>query len=138
MTEFWQRDRHGTSALELGGGRVMIVDDDPQVCVYVALVLKRLGFESSANTNPLEALDTLLENPTAYRILLTDQRMPELSGLELIKRLWASHPDFPVVLMSGYGWGIAASALPGVGLLGKPFEIADLEKALRHALQGGE
>ncbi len=69
----------------------MIVDDDPQVCVYVALVLKRLGFQSSVNTNPLEEL---LENPTEYRILLTDQKIPELSGLELINRLWASIRTF--------------------------------------------
>ena len=69
----------------------MIVDDDPQVCVYVALVLKRLGFQSSVNTNPLEEL---LENPTEYRILLTDQKIPELSGLELINRLWASIQTF--------------------------------------------
>ena len=136
MTDFWQRDRHQSTALELGGGRVMIVDDAPQVCVYVALVLKRLGFQSSANTNPLEALEQLLENPTEYRILLTDQKMPELSGLELINRLWAAHPDFPVVLMSGYGWGISPSALPGVGFLSKPFEIADLEKAVLYALKG--
>jgi len=136
MTDFWQRDRHQSSALELGGGRVMIVDDDPQVCVYVALVLKRLGFQSSAKTNPLEALEELLANPTEYRVLLTDQKIPGLSGLDLINRLWAAHPDFPVVLMSGYGWGISASALPGVGFLSKPFEIADLEKAVRYALQG--
>lgn len=135
MTDFWQRGRHQSSAPELGGGRVMIVDDDPQVCVYVALVLKRLGFQSSANTNPVEALEELLANPAEYRVLLTDQRMPELSGLDLINRLWAAHPDFPVVLMSGYGWGISPSALPGVGFLSKPFEIADLEKAVRYALK---
>jgi hypothetical protein len=58
MPDFWQRDRNQSTTLELGGGRVMIVDDDAQVCVYVALVLKRLGFESSANTDPFAALDT--------------------------------------------------------------------------------
>lgn len=84
MAECWQRDRHQSTALEMGGGRVMIVDDDPQVCVYVALMLKRLGFHSSANTSPLEALEELLANPTEHRILLTDQKMPELSGLERI------------------------------------------------------
>ena len=104
----------------------------------MALLLKRLGFRSSANTNPLEALEKLLENPTDYRILLTDQKMPEISGLDLINRLWAAHPDFPVVLMSGYGWGIAPSALPGVRFLSKPFEIADLEKAIRYALKGDD
>jgi DNA-binding NtrC family response regulator len=138
VTDFWQRDRHQSAALELGGGRVMIVGDDPHICVYVALVLKRLGFQSSANTNPLEALERLLANPTECRILLTDQKMPELSGLDLINRVWAAHPDFPVVLMSGYGWGISPSALPGVGFLSKPFEIADLEKALRYALKAAD
>jgi len=114
----------------------MIVDDEADGCVYVALVLKRLGFESSAATDPTEALDAILQDPTRFRLLLTDERMPGLTGLELIKRVWAFHPDFPVVLMSGYGWGIGASALPGVGFLSKPFEIADLEKAVRHALEG--
>ena len=136
MPDFWPRDRNQSTALELGGGRVMIVDDDAQVCVYVALLLRRLGFESSANTDPLEALDTLPDTPTAFRILPTDQRTPELSGLDLINKLWASHPDFPVVLMSGYGWGIAPSALPAVGFLSKPFEIDDREKAIRYALKG--
>lgn len=134
MTDFWQRDRHQSTALELGGSRVMIVGDDPQICVYVALVLKRLGFQPSANTNPLEALERLLANPTEYRILLTDQKMPELSGLDLINRVWAAHPDFP----SGYGWGISPSTLPGVGSLSKPFEIADLEKALPYALKAAD
>ena len=136
MPDFWPRDRNQSTARELGGGRVMIVDDDAQVCVYVALLLRRLGFESSANTDPLEALDTLPDTPTAFRILPTDQRTPELSGLDLINKLSASHPDFPVVLMSGYGWGIAPSALPGVGFLSKPFEIADLEKAVHYTLEG--
>ena len=48
----------------------------------------------------------------------------------------AGHPDFPVELMSGYGWGISPSALPGVGFLSKTFKIADLEKAIRYALEG--
>ena len=134
-SEFWRPDNRKRSGPDLGGGRVLIVDDEPEVCVYVALALKRLGFESSARTDPWEALDLLLENPTQFRLLLTDQRMPGLSGLDLINSVWGSHPDFPVVLMSGYAWGFDASALPGVGFLGKPFEIADLERALRQALR---
>ena len=47
MSESWQRDRHQSTALELGGGRVIIVDDDPQVCVYVALVLKIADLEKA-------------------------------------------------------------------------------------------
>ena len=134
-SEFWRPDNRGRSATDLGGGRVLIVDDEPEVCVYVALVLKRLGFDSSARTNPWEARDLLLSNPDEFRLLLTDQRIPGLSGLDLINIVWASHPDFPVVLMSGYAWGLDPSALPGVGFLGKPFEVADLERALRHALR---
>ncbi len=137
-TEFWRPSQKGIEARDLGGGRVMVVDDEAEVCVYVALALKRLGFESSATTDPLEALETLLGAPERFRLLLTDQRMPVLSGHELIMRVWASLPDFPVVLMSGYGWGIDPSALPGVGFLSKPFEVSDLEKALKNALRDDE
>ena len=111
-----------------------MVDDEPSVCVYVALALKRLGLESSATTDPREALRQVLADPDRYRLILTDQRMPGLTGLELIKRIWHHHPAFPVVLMSGYSWGFDPSALPGVGLLGKPFELDELEAALRQAL----
>lgn len=113
----------------------MIVDDEKDVCVYIALALKRLGFESTASTDPAAALEALLSDIDGFRLLLTDERMPGITGRELISRVWAKHPDFPVVLMSGYGWGIHPSALPGVGFLSKPFEVADLEKALRHALE---
>ena len=89
----------------------MIVDDEADVCVYVALALKRLGFESSATTDPIQALDKVLDDPDGFRLLLTDERMPGLTGLELIKRLWASHPDFPVVLMSGYGYKPSSSSV---------------------------
>lgn len=136
-SDFWRPSGRETSAADLGGGHVMIVDNEPEICVYVALALKRLGFESSASTDPEEALAALLEDPTRFRLLLTDKRMPGLSGFDLIDRLWEFHPDFPVVLMSGYGWGIAPSALPGVGFLSKPFETKDLEDAIRHALSGG-
>lgn len=116
----------------------MIVDDEQDVCVYVALVLKRLGFESTASTDPAAALEALLADIDGFRLLLTDERMPGMTGMELMRRVWAEHPDFPVVLMSGYGWGINPASLSGVGFLSKPFEIADLEKALRDALQGEE
>jgi two-component system, cell cycle sensor histidine kinase and response regulator CckA len=135
MADFWRPDSRSRAEPPLGGGRVMIVDDEVQVCVYVALALKRLGFESKACTDPTEALQAILADPEAYRILLTDQRMPGLTGLELINLVWQSHPDFPVILMSGYGWGFSPASLPGVGLLSKPFEIGDLEKALGNALQ---
>jgi len=109
------------------------VDDEPDVCVYVALALKRLGIQTAARTDPYEGLDLLLDDPTHFRLLITDQRMPGLTGTELIKRLWARHPDFPVVLMSGYSWGIDPSEL-GVGFLSKPFELADLSRSIRQAL----
>ena len=138
MAEFWRPGNGRAAREDLGGGRILIVDDDPQICVYVALVLKRLGFESSAMTNPLEALDKILASPGDFRALLTDERMPGLTGLGLIKRVWAKYPDFPVILMSGYGWGIDPRTLPGVGFLKKPFETDELHKALSHALAGHE
>ena len=134
-SEFWRRDgRTKGVGSDLGGGRVLVIDDEPQVCVYVALVLKRLGFDATAKTDPIEALDLLREDSSQFRLLVTDQKMPELTGLELINLVWASDPEFPVVLMSGYAWGFDPAALAGVGFLGKPFEIADLEKAIRTAL----
>ncbi len=133
-SEFWRPGPGSKGPGPLGGGKVLVVDDEPDVCVYVALALKRLGFDAAGRTDPRDALELLRADPSQFRLLLTDQRMPGMTGLELIRQVWSFAPDYPVVLMSGYRWGIDPAQLPGVGFLSKPFETADLERAIRHAL----
>jgi CheY-like chemotaxis protein len=84
----------------MAGKRVLVVDDDPGVLSFVETVLVGDGFEAVAVAGGAEALRAL--DRSAFDLLLTDIRMPEMDGFELVKRARQTHPDLRVLYMSGY------------------------------------
>ena len=74
--------------LALGGHeRILFVDDEPALVEVADTVLSRLGYKVTTRTDPLEALEAFLEDPDGYDIVVTDQTMPEMTGLDLVRRL---------------------------------------------------
>ena len=115
------------------GRRVLIVDDDPLVLDVTARMLGRLGYEVSSADGPIEAL----AHSAPVDLLLTDVLMPGMLGTELADRMKEQHRDLAVVYMSGYvdHPDVRARLARGEVFVEKPFRIADLRKALEHALQ---
>lgn len=81
------------------GGRVLIVDDDDRVRRTVARVLER-DFDIETAPSGAVALDVLSRE--SFDVVLSDIRMPQMSGTELLQAIRERHPDLPVILMSGY------------------------------------
>lgn len=80
--------------------RIFVVDDEFLISWSLGKILSAKGFAARTFTNPLEALKIApSENP---QLLLTDVRMPEMSGIELAIELLSICPDCKVLLMSGY------------------------------------
>jgi DNA-binding response OmpR family regulator len=82
------------------GKRILVVDDDQGVRTFVEAVLAESGFEAVAVAGGAEALQAL--DRSAFDLLLTDIRMPEMDGFELVKRARRSHPGLRVLFISGY------------------------------------
>ena len=86
-----------------------------------------------------EAAIALVEaDPLRYDVVLTDQVMPRLTGVEVARRLRAVRPDLPVMLYTGYGDGVAGQDPAALGLaaiLRKPVDGARLMEALRQAIR---
>ena len=81
------------------GPRVFVVDDEHVIASSLAAILKMSGFDATAFGNPLEALDAAeVESPD---LLITDVVMPQLSGIELARRLSFRHPSCKILLFSG-------------------------------------
>ncbi|MBF0181404.1 MAG: PAS domain S-box protein [Magnetococcales bacterium] len=116
-----------------GRGRVLLVDDEPQVVKVTTRMLELIGFEVDGLDDPELALQRLAQDPLAYVALLTDRSMPAMSGEEVGRQAHALRGDLPIFLCSGF---IDAAMLNQkghawlTGLLKKPFSIAELEKAL--------
>ncbi len=109
--------------------RVMVVDDEPSITVYLKEFLEMQGLQVEAYTHSPHALARLQEVAGIFDLLITDQAMPELTGLELVKQAKQLNPDLPVILCSGFSAGIDASNANEHGIdcyLDKPVTPQDL------------
>ncbi len=118
---------------------VLLVDDELMLVSSVQRLLQKLGYRVTAVDNPLEALELVRLNPQGYACVLTDQAMPQLSGMRLAAQLRLVRRDLPIVLCTGYGASIDAQDARSAGIcavLAKPFQRDELATVLRHALGG--
>jgi CheY-like chemotaxis protein len=117
------------------GRRILLVEDDSAVRAALAHTLERRRFAVTTATDALQAL-RVVEQQT-FDLVLTDAVMPGMSGAALVDRLRVSHPNLPIVLMSGYARELvdAGSAPAEVQQLRKPFATAELMRALQTAFE---
>lgn len=117
---------------------VHVVDDDPAMRDSVGFLLDTAGFEVALYQDGTRLLDTLVK--PARGCVLTDIRMPDVDGLELLRRLRAGGHTLPVVVMTGHGdvpLAVEAMKLGACDFIEKPFDDEALLQALRSALDRG-
>ncbi|MBL9023790.1 MAG: response regulator [Myxococcales bacterium] len=120
-----------------GFGRVLLVDDEALVARTTKQILERLGYQVELHLRPVDAVRSLRESPDRFDVILTDQSMPEMDGLEVAQAAAATRPDLPVILASGnrtLSEEDRAAAHVAV-TLDKPFTAAQLADAVTRALR---
>ncbi|MDP2309086.1 MAG: response regulator [Pseudomonadota bacterium] len=80
---------------------ILYVDDDDALVELAEHAFRRLGYRVSAFSSPKDALAAFRDDPSGFDLVVTDQRMPELMGEELVSALLEIRADVPIVLMSG-------------------------------------
>jgi signal transduction histidine kinase/CheY-like chemotaxis protein len=115
---------------------ILVVDDDPLVLGNTVALLEDLGHRILTASSGVEALDRLTFDAVPD-LVVTDQLMPGMTGLELIRRIEAERPGLSVLLVSGYA-DLAPSSAPHVNFLPKPFTQRSLAKAIRLAIGSAE
>ena len=116
--------------------RVLVVDDEPDVCFTLAEALAADGLEVEAVTSGREALESARRNPPDLAVV--DIRLGDCTGLELIGRLRGELGELPVVIVTGYGDPATlseASRTRPVELLNKPVDVQRLRQAVRRELE---
>ncbi|HEY2746357.1 MAG TPA: response regulator [Polyangia bacterium] len=115
--------------------RVMIVDDDPEERALLADVLAELGYAVESAPDAGVAL-VLLDEGADVELLISDERMPGMSGVELTRAVAERHPRVRTILLTAFSdeeicrRALAASA---VTVLKKPLSVIDLERVLDEA-----
>ncbi|MFH1981823.1 MAG: response regulator [Pseudomonadota bacterium] len=122
-----------------GDERILLVDDDTQVLTVQQRLLKKLGYQVSAESNAADALRAFKADPQAYDLVLTDMAMPGLSGDRLAKALMSIRPDIPIIICTGFSESITPEQAMAIGIRGflmKPIQMADLAQMVRKLLDG--
>lgn len=117
--------------------RVLLVDDEKTLVAMLEHALCSMGYQVWGTSSPTAALARFEATPSDFDILLTDLTMPEMSGISLAQALWARHPGFPIVLMTGYSEGMDQEHVRCLGfklLLEKPKSAAEVADALEAAV----
>ena len=115
--------------------KILIVDDNPNMSALLAEMLEVFDYESVTASDGLQALEELESGK--FSMVITDMRMPKMSGMELLQKVKETHPKIKVVLISGYSSGDVESQaqdLKADGFIGKPLMMADIEKLLTDLL----
>ena len=114
---------------------ILLVEDSDEVSCITIEYLHELGHQAVAVASAENALEEL--KTAVFDAVMTDIRLPGMSGIELAKVLVKSHPKLPVILASGYG-AVNVEFLMGeklrtVLMLPKPYDLPELERTLREA-----
>ena len=119
------------------GQQVLLVDDEEPLLILAVETLEELGYQTRGFTSAGAALQAFRDNPDRFNAVITDERMPGMTGSALVGAIRAIRHDVPIMLMSGFvGGGLAVRARAfGVNdVLKKPLSRHDLAASLARVL----
>ncbi|BAQ44698.1 hybrid sensor histidine kinase/response regulator [Methylobacterium aquaticum] len=120
-------DGHGTP--------VLVVEDNVEVGAFATQALMELGYHAAWVKDAKSALAEIEASGQRFEVVFSDVVMPGMNGVDLAREIRRRWPYLPVVLTSGYSHVLASEGTDGFPLLGKPYSVADLSRALRKALR---
>jgi two-component system response regulator FixJ len=119
-------------------GSVHVIDDDEAVRDSLAFLLRASGYHVEAHSSPQSFLARFVAGQGTC--VITDVRMPEMNGIDLLERLKKGAPDLPVIVMTGHGdipLAVEAMRKGAIDFIEKPFDdeklLATVELALKSA-----
>jgi DNA-binding NtrC family response regulator len=115
--------------------RVMILDDEPIVCERLRSTLEKLNLDLETFTDPNEALKRFSEKKVD--VLITDLKMKEIDGIEILKLVKKVSPDTKVIIITGFATVEKAKEALKIGaydFIAKPFRLSQLRDLVVTAL----
>jgi CheY-like chemotaxis protein len=120
-----------------GKERILFVDDEDAITMVAEEMLNKLGYDIFVTTSSLEALKFFRLQPGRFDIVITDQAMPDMTGMAMAEELLKVRPDLPIILCTGLSEIVIPAQAESIGISGfimKPFTIANLDATIRKVL----
>ncbi len=127
--------------ISVGTERILLIDDELMLVEMSQTMLERLGYEVTVRMSSVEALTTFKNQPDAFDLVITDQTMPGMTGIDLARRMLQIRPDLPIILCTGYSNILSEEKVKATGIKGfalKPLAKREISTLVRQVLdQGG-
>jgi len=119
--------------LKGNGEWILFADDEEALRKLGKNILETLGYQTVVCIDGQDALKNFLLDPPKYSLVMTDQTMPRMTGLQLAQEILKERPDIPILLYTGYDERVMPDSAAAIGirqLMMKPIEIVQLSKVL--------
>jgi PAS domain S-box-containing protein len=123
--------------IKKGDERILLVDDQKEVIDIEQKMLEVLGYQVTATTSSVDALNFFRSNPDSFDLVVTDMTMPRMTGDQLADELINIRSDIPVILCTGFSEKMSEKKAASLGIRGfimKPVGLSDLSATVRKVL----
>lgn len=123
--------------IQEGVERILLVDDEEPIIKMEKMILERLGYQVTAITNSLEALQVFEATPNHFDLIISDMTMPNMTGVQLANEIKVIRADIPIIICTGFSDQINVDTYGKMGIQGyvvKPVVKRELAKIIRDVL----
>jgi PAS domain S-box-containing protein len=134
-----KREEDTIEPTQHGSERILLIDDEATLANLGKELLESLGYRVVAKTSSVEALQVFCAQPERFDLVITDQTMPDMTGMTLAQKVLQVRPDIPIILCTGYSEQVTKDRAREIGIrefLMKPLIIKDLARTMRRLLDG--
>ena len=117
--------------------RILVVDDEPMIVRLNGVILERLGHSVTTTTVSADAMELISGDPGRFDLVITDQTMPGMTGVELARKILKIRPDMPIILCTGHSAVLSEKDALNMGIkkyLRKPVSRAVLSREVKDVL----
>jgi len=115
--------------------KILVIDDDPSIRNMLEIVLKKSGYDVTCTDSGKSALEKLKKE--TFDLIISDIKMPDITGIELLKKIKAINPEIPVILITAFASAndaVEAMKLGAEDYVTKPFNLDELRIIIHRAL----
>ena len=125
--------------IPIGREKIFFIDDEDILAEMGKNMIERLGYRVTVQKNSLKALEIFREDPDQFDLIITDQTMPGITGIDLARRMLQIRPDIPIILCTGYSSIVSKEKAKSMGIREftlKPITKNDIAILIRKVLDG--
>jgi CheY-like chemotaxis protein len=130
-------DANMAESISAGGERILLIDDEQMLAELGQTMLERLGYTVTVRMGSLDALTTFESQPHAFDLVITDQTMPGMTGVDMARRMLQIRPNLPVILCTGHSSIHLEEKVASLGIKGfalKPLSMKGIATLIRQVL----